>query len=754
MMKQKKKLNRIISFVLIMVILTVNISGCGRSIEENIPSSEITINQETLVNSIVNQIEANLEGQEESEDVQSFIYDNWEDYYGDIETFVYGLLMNQMSYLYNVFPAYIELDNGTIIDGIAYTDFQECYADETGENCIFLAGFMPYYGEISIPEEAFVQGLVVHDYEYDDNENTTFVLSYKSEAFTEHCVIYKQYVRYGVDENGVIFFNQTEYQKGEIDKEIGSLYSYDEKKYLYDVDFGNKFGLTGESLSSSIDFVEVEREINRVLDEQDFNFAEVNVSSYAYASQEAITAYFLSMQEETFLGYQVSSLVEISKQLDPMECLRVTGDGLMVVDIIPMPKEGEEAFVKWLVGTGCAILTAVAMVGAVVFIQCPPLSALSGALAGLSMEVFMQVVIENEKLGDINWTRVAIATVTGTVSGLLGPYISTISGKAVNFLVDSSLDGILGAVEQTIIAWMEGATGQELINAFGMGLVMGFAISAGFKTGGELLTKTVKKGIPLAEDFAKKIPVVKKTGRFLNDASKKGNKLFENLQKIMDNVPFRSEYISRKITFRNLERIINEGDEELIKKAFDKLGVDDIFDVDGNPIDKKTLKSIFDKAKDKSTIGYFDFSGKHITIKKQSGMVGIYFDGCQTVTVKNGLLPNRDQNFNNAADEFIKSWRADETLIPESIKKAIESKEGRTIQNLKASELKKIIEKSDWTLHENIDMKTVTLVPTEMHKEIRHMGGVGLAKHVKAHMGKIYFERFVSQAASTAVSTY
>ena len=54
-------------------------------------------------------------------------------------------------------------------------------------------------------------------------------------------------------------------------------------------------------------------------------------------------------------------------------------------------------------------------------------------------------------------------------------------------------------------------------------------------------------------------------------------------------------------------------------------------------------------------------------------------------------------------------------------------------------------------MHENIDKLTITLVPRAIHEEIKHMGGVGLAKFLKNNLGVEFFERFVSAAATGTV---
>ena len=95
--------------------------------------------------------------------------------------------------------------------------------------------------------------------------------------------------------------------------------------------------------------------------------------------------------------------------------------------------------------------------------------------------------------------------------------------------------------------------------------------------------------------------------------------------------------------------------------------------------------------------------------------------------------------------------------MPAAISTAIRE-QGKTIKTIKAEELVDIIQtrSNGFVLHENIDMQTITLVPRTLHDTIEggfsHMGGVALAKHVKAHMGSAYFERLLA-AASTGLAT-
>ena len=773
-MRHRKLRHRFISVLLICVLLVTNLVGCGKQTEEvdnngNVPE----INTEELVHEMVSEIQEDIEKDNSTEDIvevaERAISDNWEDYVGDVETFVYGLLCNELGYKYDVFPAYVELSNGIEIGGIAYTDYQDCYVNEDETQSTFIVGMIPYVGECVIPQEEFDEGLVVYNADYSDTE-TTFILGYTSEAFANHCVVYNQYLKYGVNSDGIIYYESSDYSEDIIDKELGTLYSYDEQIYLYDVDFDDRINLTGESLSTQLDYAEIEKEINRVLAEQDINFAQVDIESYAYASQEAITNYFLSMQEETFLRYPVSSLVEIANDLDPLQCIRITDEGLAVIDIEQAPKEGEEALVKWLVGTGCVILAAVGMVGAVVFVECPPLSALSGAIAGVAIEVFMQVVINNEKLDEIDWTKVAIAATMGAVSGFLGPYIMATYGGATYFVVDSALDGLLGAIEQTVYAWMEGASGIEMIKSFGFGFTLGFCLSAGFKGVGAVVGKIAKKVGPSISKAGEKI-FPKLSGKVSNITKTISSKMYA-LKRAADSSVFHSKYISKKLALKQIEQLALSGSNELKDKAFRHLQGEGILDADGNPISKESLEKVFDKAKDGEIIGHFKLDGEIINIKKQNGMVGISFDESKYLTVElpNGIRNNGDsadnvkrkfrrENFEDAATEMQKIWAKNPESIPESIADALKA-QNIDIEDALPGDIVTIVQdtKNGWVMHENIDMKTITLVPRALHDVakggIAHMGGFGLAGYVKNHMGQQFFDRFVSAAATEVVIEY
>ncbi len=114
------------------------------------------------------------------------------------------------------------------------------------------------------------------------------------------------------------------------------------------------------------------------------------------------------------------------------------------------------------------------------------------------------------------------------------------------------------------------------------------------------------------------------------------------------------------------------------------------------------------------------------------------------------LVGDRGINFAEATKILKEQWLSDPTLIPESISNAIKEK-GLSLEDMLPEDLVSVIQKSDWVMHENIDMQSITLVPRNVHEAIHHMGGVGLSNFIKSHMGFDFFERFVSAAATGMV---
>lgn len=746
---------RILSLLLVVSLLVPMLSGCKEKpavISFDEASAGVS---EIDTSAIAEEIISEIQGE------QLRLSLEWEDYVGDIETFVYGLLTHQLEYKYEVFPAYVELSDGQEIYGLAYTDYSECYTNEDESQAYFAAGMITLCGENAIPQEEFEQGLTITSVEYQDDE-FGFFMKYASDAFTEHCVVFGQYLQYGVNTEGQVYYTTDAYVQGNCDETLGSLYSYDEQRYLLDLELGEYTPISGVSLSSQIDYVQLEQEINKILESQDADFAQVDIESSVYYAQEAVVSYLLSLQEETFFGYDVDLLIQTAQDLDPKECLQMTPGGYITINVDDVPGEGATPLVKWLVGSTCIIVAAVGMVGSVVAIECPPLSSVSGAITGAAIDVFMQVVISGQAFEDIEWSKVVLSSVTGAIAGYLGPYLMAASkGSGLGyFIADSMIDGLLGGIEQTVSAWMDGEKGLDLVKSFGQGVVLGFALSAGFKGAGVLVKKIGEKVGDITAKVANKVApnlTSKISAKFANVADvfiKKAGGAFEALKTKADSTPFHSKYIAKKMSFRQLEKLVADGMEELSDAGFNNLTNAGLVDPDGNPITKEALKKLFKNARDGKTIATIVKGDDIVNVVKKNGVVGIEFDKDKFVTVDiKCLVADRNKNFEEAAKELKKVWLQDPTKIPDPIKKAIDNS-GIKLEDMGAKKIVSIIKdrNNGYVLHENLDMKTITLVARELHDTVEggiaHMGGYSIAKYVKAHMGSAYFERLLAAASS------
>ena len=143
-----------------------------------------------------------------------------------------------------------------------------------------------------------------------------------------------------------------------------------------------------------------------------------------------------------------------------------------------------------------------------------------------------------------------------------------------------------------------------------------------------------------------------------------------------------------------------------------------------------------------------------IDVVKQNGIVGIFFDPEKYITVDiSRLVDDRDTNMLEAVKKIKEVWLEDPITMPAALSTAIRES-GDTLETITPNKLLSIIRtrSNGFVLHENIDMRTVTLVTRELHDTMEggfsHMGGVALAKYVKAHMGSAYFERLMAAAAS------
>ena len=133
--------NRILPILISAVLAVTSFSGCGQAENTEPANTSIssTADTETAVSIAETILSETDDADDSSEDLtQSSVsppsvpsdhkasYD-WHDHVGNLDTFVYGLLMNEYQLAYKTFNAVIVLPDETEVFGIGYTDYSEYY---------------------------------------------------------------------------------------------------------------------------------------------------------------------------------------------------------------------------------------------------------------------------------------------------------------------------------------------------------------------------------------------------------------------------------------------------------------------------------------------------------------------------------------------------------------------------------------------------------------------------------------------------
>lgn len=443
------------------------------------------------------------------------------------EVFIRQELFRQYSLIYDTFNAAVTLEDGTEITGIGFTDYSSYYESEEGKEGFFPAGFIADYG-YEIPEEEAEKGLVIENLDISDDQNQ-YVYEYETTPFMEHCVKDGRYLKYGVNEKGAIEYETAVYERGVCDESLGALYSYDIEKFVYDPDMGNYIRINGITLFDQIDFTAIETQMNEIIAKQNTNFSQQDILSTVHIAQEAIVSYLLSMQEETFLGYKVTELVEAASTLDPMQCIRITPDGFVIINMEESPGSADE-LTKWLVGSVCFILVA-GSIALEIFV--PAARPLSAAIMGGAINAFIQVVFENKSLNEVQWGKVATAAVSGAMLAWVCPLAaagaakaaiqagaSEALGKIAGYGVLTISNSIVSGVTKMVESKIDGK--QDSWNAFKIGALIGAASTVAVSALSEFMP-----------DFGSKISQVisrTKAGKWLGDVSNKAARYIQGHQ--------------------------------------------------------------------------------------------------------------------------------------------------------------------------------------------------------------------------------
>ena len=761
MFKLKKILN-----IIFLIILIFSLQSCmDTSNNKNISNKEnesynYSYESESEKTNNESTIESNTSIYDEIVHTDSISYD-YKDYIGDIETFVYGLISNELSVYYDTFPALVYIDGYDEFYGIGFTNYEDVFVTKDGKY-YFTSGFLSFKDEDAIPNLDSSDGieLINLDFEY---PNYSFVLTNRFEPFKRHCKVFNKYLIYGVDENNCIYYTFADYDRNIVDTNLGSLYSYDDSRLLYDDGFGDYKPIIGISLDEILDYDDIEKKVNKIIEDQNEYFSEYDIENALYISQEAVNSYLLSLQTENFLGFDVSELIEASKELNPRECFKIGTDGLTLVEIEKVPPKTPSAFVKWMTGITCGI-TIVA--GTAIDIFIPALKPITGALVGASMEVFMQVVIENRDLTDIEWSKVAVYAACGALCSVVGPHVTSFTSKGIGSVLGSSTKisqeaavqiatyagkfvGVLStsAIVATATASckaIDGGNASDIAKTFGITFGVGVAIGVSMEAigaGVSALAKTVCEKHP--NNWAQR--AYNSTSSYIS-----GHQV--HLGKLDDIVIAKSAYESACIGYEMgyQKRLVKYATQLNVLKVLNlpnaKSSNFTFLDNDGNIISKRDLIENGGNGILKINNSNYEFYDRDGNLVKEFNIVDGTpdFSPMSKAEVTNiNITTKRNFNFKNFEEKLANTFNESPENINSDILAWLKNNGyDPEYGEVTAKSIREMRSALQLTWHECADGITAELVPTYIHSKVSHFGGVGVAKlQAKWKVGTLYFKQ-------------
>lgn len=419
----------------------------------------------------------------------------------DEELYIYELIYSDLSTQYETHTAYVNLGYNSEtfeennIYGLMYVDYESAYQDESG-NTYFGSGFIAFPNQNRLNRLSPEKGYEVISMNVSYDEAYSYIYNYSTEDIYMHCVINNKYIKYQIIDD-VLTYTEEEFHRGmEVDEKRGNIWNYDTNEYEYIVTEQDYVPVIGEGLSKVSDYEQIIDEINNILYLQQANLTFEQIESYAAQSVDSLISYLLGLQQESFFGFATSDLISIAENLDPLQHIRlsVTESGVQSIDIIEIdtiPSFAEKALTVFV----CANLVAGGIVCEVIggmypFLK-PVLSPIAGASIGVGIEAFMQVVVENTPVSELNWTKVGLAAASGAIAGFVGNKLQAINNIIIREGVDLICDGLIGGGEIFATALIDGKTFEQACKEFGYGVITSVALSGIIKIGIKGVSKVV-----------------------------------------------------------------------------------------------------------------------------------------------------------------------------------------------------------------------------------------------------------------------
>jgi hypothetical protein len=645
--------------------------------------------------------------------------DGWQEFIGDPETLVYSLINNQLAKAYEVFPGKVILPvSGEEVYGIAFTDKKSAFItnpNTVNQEHYFSTGFISLVDEFYVTSDDYEAGLEIVRVDNTDSSRSRYFYAYNLQPFATHIVLDNQYIQYGIDSNYQVYYESNDVL-GNYNQALGGLYSYDEGRFIFGSDNG-VVPIKENSISENFNFETWSSSVNENLKNGfslDFDFLKYTVSN----ALDTVKNIFNNLNEQTIFGYSVTDLKNLLS--DTKE------DDIAIIDDTKVAMHAVSStipsdIIKWIV----AAATVISLIGTIVVtLSFPALAPFSSAITGAAMQTFVETVIENHQVSEINWIKVAIASISGAISSQLGPVG----------------DAFVGGITNSLFSLLEGETFLDAALSFVSGFAIGLAMSGIFTV---LLRAFNVVGAKLSSVFTNKV------GSYIarNIANIDGSMATKAIVSTTDSVNINSR-VSTSVN--DAVQSIDNNLSHLTKKAIRQLPSDKnpfLVKVDslGKPLRKIDLfknggngyLTFRDIPNNKFRSLFVDKLGNPIdSLPIRNGYVIFDDVGLLKIRLENGnfLSISRQQNFakldRQLRDLIINN---DPTIPPKVYNYFIEK--GIDFESITLEQIRRMRSGAGLNLswHEAEDAASGILVSGTLHSFISHAGGISLVKYSVAN---------------------
>lgn len=452
--------------MLVLTLLTISISICGCTTDEESNDLEITLeapifesnwaeigtegtDEESLDDDLTPNITITTIGSANKE--EEILEDLKTKQVEDIEAIIYSSIsldLQKAGFQTGTGVAMtLENDNYANYGVYYYSDKIDVFQDSTYRAVGFLeiVRDTEKYYDLSQEESYIIVNDVSNGIEGLSNSSEDDILNicaYNYQNIASYHFIYQdKYVTYYQQSDMRIVYTIEENLKENYNLHLGSLYDYDNKIYIYDESiFGPYNTHSANSLFSEEDYKKLEDELKEISSLQEQNGYKIEEYQVIYISPESIQDYINSEEEDTFFGFSVEQL---TSTFGLGTALEYTSQGFKEAQVLKPDDEGGYNWKNFLikVGIGAGIIIVTAAITAA--------TAASGGAASVFFCSLLSIATTTIKASLITaLTKSAVSLGQSLIHGdslkdsLVNATYSGLDGFASSFMIGSVMAGV------------------------------------------------------------------------------------------------------------------------------------------------------------------------------------------------------------------------------------------------------------------------------------------------------------------------